>query len=176
MRVGYPLGCAGTRDERHHEIRSKPVRPPDSIGAVLTTLADRLAQRDAERFVGRAAELALFETLFDSDAGPNVVLVHGPGGIGKSMLLRELARRAEVRGWSPWFVDSRELAPVPGELEAVFAAARLHERPIVLLDTYELAAALGGLLRRELLPALPERSIVVLAGRTPPEPEWFTDG
>jgi predicted ATP-dependent serine protease len=102
---------------------------------VPTTLADRLAQRDAERFVGRAAELALFETLFAGHAGPSVVLVHGPGGIGKSTLLRELARLAAVRGWSPWLIDGRELAPLPGELDAVFGAAREQQRPIVLLDS-----------------------------------------
>jgi hypothetical protein len=148
----------------------------DRIGPVPTTLADRLAQRDAERFVGRAAELALFETLFAGQAGPSVVLIHGPGGIGTSTLLRELARLAAVRGWSPRLIDGRELAPVPGELDAVFGAAREQQRPIVLLDTYEQAAALGGRLRQELLPTLPARSIVVFAGRGRPGREWFTDG
>lgn len=140
------------------------------------TVAVRLAQRDADRFVGRRLELAVFEALM-VDAGPGgVVHVHGPGGIGKSALLREVARLAAIRGWSPIPLDGRELAPVPGEIEGIFAAAREETRPVILLDTYERLLALDALLRRRLVPELPEGSIVVLAGREPPRPGWFTDG
>jgi hypothetical protein len=44
-----------------------------------------------------------------------------------------------------------------------------------LFDTYERISALDGVLRRRLLPALPERAIVVLAGRERPGAEWFQD-
>ncbi|MFA4929171.1 MAG: ATP-binding protein [Patulibacter sp.] len=140
------------------------------------TLADRLARRDAERFVGRAAELELFEGLLAGDGSASVVLLHGPGGIGKSTLLREFARLAAVRGWSPLLLDGRELAPVPGELEAVFTAASAEDRPVVLLDTYERVSDLDEVLRQRLLPALPARSIVVLAGREAPASDWFANG
>ena len=140
------------------------------------TLGDRLSGRDAERFVARAEELAVFETLFVDDPPASVVHVHGPGGIGKSALLRQVARLGAERGWSPWHIDGRELAPVPGELEAILAAAQAEERPLLLFDTYERISALDGALRRRLLPALPERAIVVLAGRERPGVEWFEDG
>jgi ABC-type transport system involved in cytochrome c biogenesis ATPase subunit len=78
------------------------------------TLGDRFSGRDAERFVGRASELAIFETLFVDDPPASVVHVHGPGGIGKSALLRQVERLGAERGWSPWRIDGRELAPVPG--------------------------------------------------------------
>lgn len=141
-----------------------------------TTLADRLARRDAERFVGREAELAVFRALLTDDPSASVVFVHGPGGIGKSTLLREIARLAAVHGCSPWSLDGRELVPVPGELETVFTAAREEPRPIVLLDTYERVSDLDAVLRQRLIPALPERALVVIAGREPPAPEWFEDG
>ena len=81
------------------------------------TLAERLAWRDEQHFVGREPELEFFDSLFVEEPTHQVVLVHGPGGIGKSTLLREVARRAEKRGYRPTLVEGRELAPVPGEIE-----------------------------------------------------------
>src|SRR4051794_22718968 len=140
------------------------------------TLADRLRARDVERFVGRHAELAVFDGLFVDDPPSSVVHVHGPGGIGKSALLRQVERLGGQRGWSPWRIDGRELPPAPGALEAIVDAARGEERPLLLLDTYERISGLDGALRERLLPALPERAIVVLAGRERPAPEWSQDG
>jgi hypothetical protein len=54
------------------------------------TLAERMAALDADRFVGRRRELEWLEALVAArQPSPSVVLVHGPGGIGKSALLRE---------------------------------------------------------------------------------------
>lgn len=146
------------------------------IGSQMATLADRLAARDAQRFVGRERELAFFEQLLGGDAHPNVVLVHGPGGIGKSTLLREVSRRAAARGWQPRLVEGRELAPAPGELERTLSGVTEDSHPLVVFDTYERMAAVGGWLRQRLLPSLPEDALVVLSGRRRPEPEWFQGG
>jgi hypothetical protein len=140
------------------------------------TLGDRLAARDRERFVGREAELAFFDELLGDAPRANVVFVHGPGGIGKSTLLRELARRGEQRGRGPFLVEGREIAPDPDLLEQVLEGVASEPRPLVLFDTYERMTALGGWLRRRFLPSLPEGALVVLAGRRPPEPEWFQGG
>jgi hypothetical protein len=143
---------------------------------VRTTLGHRLAARDRQGFVGRASELAFFDSLLVEDPPANVVLVHGPGGIGKSTLLREVARRAEARGRSPRLVDARALAPVPGELEQALDGVDADTLPLVMFDTWERMAAAGAYLRQRLLPSLPERSLVILAGRAAPEPEWFQGG
>jgi|GEM_PF-1113313 len=140
------------------------------------TIADRVRARDVERFVGRTAELAVFDGLFVDDPPASVVHVHGPGGIGKSALLRQVERLGAERGWSPWRIDGRELPPVPGALESIVLAAHAEERPLLLFDTYERISGLDGALRTRLLPALPARAIVVLAGRERPAPEWFQDG
>jgi hypothetical protein len=126
--------------------------------------------------VGRAPELAFFDSLMVDDPPASVVLVHGPGGIGKSTLLREVARRAAARGRSPRLVDARELAPVPGELEQALDGVDADSLPVVMFDTYERMTAAGTYLRQRLLPSLPERSLVILAGRGAPEPEWFQGG
>jgi ABC-type transport system involved in cytochrome c biogenesis ATPase subunit len=51
-------------------------------------LGDRITERTTQRFVGRECELAVLERLFADDPPYSVVHVHGPGGIGKSTLLR----------------------------------------------------------------------------------------
>jgi hypothetical protein len=120
--------------------------------------------------------LDFFDSLLVDDPPASVVLVHGPGGIGKSTLLREVGRRAEQRGRSPRLVDARELAPVPGELEQALDGVDADTLPLVMFDTYERMTAAGAYLRQRLLPSLPERSLVILAGRNSPEPEWFQGG
>ena len=79
----------------------------------VRTLASRIVHRESAAFVGRTRELLIAETLFGPDAPGSVLLVHGPGGIGKSVLLREIRRRGRAAGWTPFEVDARDLAPVP---------------------------------------------------------------
>src|SRR3954447_1189640 len=108
-------------------------------------LPQRMAALDADRFVGRRRELEWLETLVAArQPSPSVVLVHGPGGIGKSAPLPEPARRAGERAVAA--VDGRALPPVPNALDEGLAGARAG-RPLVLLDTFERIAAAGPLLR-----------------------------
>ncbi len=123
-----------------------------------------------------SVELAFFDSLFVDDPPAQVVLVHGPGGIGKSTLLREVARRGAQRGWTAQIVEGRDLAPVPGEIESALGDITDAPRPLILFDTYERMSAADGWLRGRLLPSLPAHALVVLAGRTAPDPGWFEGG
>ncbi|UGS34792.1 AAA family ATPase [Capillimicrobium parvum] len=141
-----------------------------------STLGERLEHRDASRFVGRDRELAFLESLLGDDPEASVVFVHGPGGIGKSTLLRELARRAGRHDRRTWFVDGRRMPPAPGALEAALQGASEDERPLLLFDSWERISAAGAHLRARVLPSLPAQAVVVLAGRAAPDPDWFADG
>jgi hypothetical protein len=46
---------------------------------------------------------------------------------------------------------------------------------VLLIDTYELLGPLDTWLRELFLPQLPDRTLVVLAGRNPPSPAWRAD-
>ena len=141
-----------------------------------STLGQRLEHRDAGRFVGRERELAFLESLLGDDPAASVVFVHGPGGIGKSTLLRELARRARRHERRTWFVDGRRMPPAPGALEAALQGASEDERPLLLFDSWERISAAGAHLRARVLPSLPAQAVVVIAGRAAPDPDWFADG
>jgi len=142
----------------------------------VSSLGDRLAYRDDRAFVGRDRELGALEAMFAEDAPANVAYIHGPGGVGKSALLRALLRRGREHGWTPVVIEGRDLPVDQAALAEALAPARALERPLVLLDSYERLAPLDHVLRREVLPGLPERTVVALASRRRPDSGWSQDG
>jgi predicted ATPase len=117
-----------------------------------------MSDRDEAAFVGRARELRIVDALFAGEADACVLLVHGPAGIGKSALLREIARRGRRAGWS---------------VVADAADAWSRQRPLLLVDNYR--PSCGPRLRAELA-TLPARTVAAVAGRRAPERSWFADG
>lgn len=74
-------------------------------------LADHLSAACHHQFVGRGAELRLFEEALAADALPfHILYVHGPGGVGKTALLQEMRRRSCARGVPTFHLDARDLA------------------------------------------------------------------
>jgi AAA ATPase domain len=151
-------------------------------------IADRLAAARRTRFVGRLAELELFHSALVAAESPFAVLhIYGPGGIGKTTLLREFARIAAESDYSVALLD-RNLDPSPsGFLLALRRALGLEDsspdftlsdwpsKIILLIDMYETLAPLETWLREILLPQLPGHSLAVIAGRNQPAPAWRTD-
>ncbi|HET7230490.1 MAG TPA: AAA family ATPase [Longimicrobium sp.] len=150
-------------------------------------LADRLGALRRQRFVGREDERTLFRDALSAPDPPfNVLHVCGPGGVGKTTLLREFAAEAARRASPALQLDARDLEPAPDAFCAALAAAMelppgtpaaealraRGGRPVILVDTYELLRPLDGWLRGEFLPQLPAQAITVLAGRDQPAPEW----
>lgn len=140
-------------------------------------IGDRLHAVRASRFVGRTAELAEFAALLAAaEPEVSVVFVHGPGGVGKTTLLRRFADLGRDAGLRVLEVDARDLAPTAADVRAALApAAESGGRHLLLLDTYELLSHLDDWLRTDLLAGLPGDTLVVLAGRDAPSAGWRSD-
>src|SRR5947209_3825175 len=145
------------------------------LGA-MTTLGALVEERDGLRFVGRASELGRLETLFSLGGSVRVVHLHGVAGIGKSTMLRELARRGAAAGWSPRTIEGRDIAPTRAALARALAGIEDEARPLILFDTYERITGLDGPLRHEILRELTADARVVFASRQPPGAGWSQDG
>lgn len=138
------------------------------------------SQLDAERrrlFVGRDAEVALFDALLEPASTRRVAWIHGPGGTGKSELLAHFTRRASARGIAVAQLDAATLPPSESELAARVKATvdtRLGRGPVALLvlDGFEALAPLETWFRERLLPSLDERVRVVISGRHAPSSGW----
>jgi len=150
-------------------------------------LGDVLRSRRLDRFVGRAAEIEVFQTALDADDVPfSVLYLHGPGGVGKSCLIDVLAARAERRGAQVVCLDGRDL---PVSAEAVLAAlgesldvpkgegpiSSRRGRIVLLIDSYERLAPLDDWLRTRLMPRLPQTALTLIAGRAAPGAAWRAD-
>jgi hypothetical protein len=164
--------------------KSIPAPPPPE-----QRLASRIDSARQRRFVGRAAEVELFESALATPAESfSVLFVYGPGGIGKSSLLEAYADAAVRAGRRPLRLDAYAVSPpTPDGLRAALAES-LGDTPdrfteglgdgsgwVLLIDTFELLAPLETWLRTRLLPQLPADLIVVIAGRRAPSAEWLAD-
>jgi ABC-type transport system involved in cytochrome c biogenesis ATPase subunit len=80
---------------------------------VTARLANRLTQAIRQRFVGRRAELELFRIALSQDVPDFAILhLHGPGGMGKTTLLRQFALIAEEME-RPFMGDFRDTCSAP---------------------------------------------------------------
>jgi hypothetical protein len=127
-------------------------------------------------FVGREAEMESFREALTGDSVFTFFYVHGPGGIGKSTLLRRLAAEAERAGRPLVRMDRYD--PI-GVVAAVLAAQPLSlsgtPGPVLLFDEFEQWQQAEMWLREEFLPGLPVGTVVVFAGRNAPTLEWTAD-
>jgi hypothetical protein len=171
------------------------------------SLGERLEQERARRFVGRADELEVVSSrlaaavqgtlpepvegaVFDmlrphTDTGQpdlfSALWVHGPGGIGKSSLLRAYARAARAAGFSVAEVDCGRIMPSPDGIRAAVndsfrSSAGANVQPsLIIIDSAERLGSAENWLREEFLPALPGDSVVVIGGRRPPDAAWLSD-
>jgi hypothetical protein len=154
-----------------------------------TTIGDRLHVEGGRHFVGRMTELDLARTALHASNPPfSMLYVHGPGGVGKTALLDTLASSAASTGKQAVRLDLHTTEPIPSAfLDAFALAAGLGDGEVTpqalarcghlvaLIDTFELGEPLQAWLRHDFFASLPSSSLVVIAGRNPPPPEWLAD-
>jgi hypothetical protein len=157
---------------------------------MFSPLAKRLRKMLMSRFVGRNCEQELFSNALKASELPfSVLQIFGPGGVGKTTLIRKLAYLCEEAQIPVIYLDARQIEPEPESfLNALRSAINLKQtdspieilasgscRQVLLLDTYERLALLDDWLRQVFLPQLSEQTLIVLAGRYPPSVAWRTD-
>lgn len=156
---------------------------------MVSTIADRVRESADRRFVGRRRELEELSAATRAQEAPFLVaFVHGPGGIGKTSLVRRVLSELppSVRGL---YLDGRDVEPTPeGFCRAIGHALGLPEmqttvatiaralgetRVTLVVDTYEMLGLLDAWLRTRFLPTLPATTVTILAGRDRPASGWY---
>ena len=174
-----------TRMKTPREAHEKSVR------TVAGRLRDRLERSATEAVLGREREMDRILRHFDTD-GAVVTFVHGIGGIGKSSVLAAVAPRLADRGARVARLDGRTIEPTPrgffaalgealgargpfGDVEAM--AREIDSDPratAIVIDEYDRIRLLDAWLRHEVLPAQPDRTRWLFAGRFAPRTAWLT--
>ncbi|NBC15917.1 MAG: AAA family ATPase [Bacteroidetes bacterium] len=157
---------------------------------MASRLADRLHAARDQLFVGRTQELDTFQAALEAPEWPFFVLhVFGPGGVGKTSLLRAFRRQCAQAGVAAYYLDARDVEPtaasfraalrdvceVPDGEDVLSALADRAGRHVLFVDTWEAVSALDRWLREQFLPDLPDTVLVVLAGRDAPAQAWRAD-
>ncbi|MER8006691.1 AAA family ATPase [Streptomyces sp. NPDC094149] len=125
--------------------------------------------------MGREPERAVLDRMLSGRAdAPLVAYLHGPGGIGKSSLLRYAARQAELTGRRVVRVDGRFLDADPRRFEQAAAPACAKPGAVLLIDTFEQCQPLEAWLRETFLPRLADDAIVILASKDRPRRRMVT--
>jgi len=154
------------------------------------SLFDHLEAARRDRFVGRSQERDLLRAAINKAELPlGLIYIFGPGGVGKSSLLRESAYWAQQASVRVLQLDGRNLEVSPAGFlhalqqllglshpEAVIPGLMAYDgRMLLQIDTAELLFPLDSWLQETFLPQLPGHVLVIMAGRNPPSLRWRTD-
>ncbi len=148
------------------------------------TIAGRLAAAWREEVVGREHEVDLVRAVA-RDGALVALFLHGPGGVGKSTVLRAAADAVAELGRPAVLVDGSGIEASPAGFRSAVAEVRglAADAPdplvpaggVLLVDTFEALAGLERWLRQVFWPAQPSDALLVAAGRRPPESGWRTE-
>ncbi|MGW5852158.1 ATP-binding protein [Streptomyces sp. NPDC055254] len=142
----------------------------------MGSVGERLSTARGRAFIGREEQLQSFRAALAGDQqSPFAFYVHGPGGIGKSTLLRRLADHARTAGRLLVELDGRFVSRDPADFER--AAGPFLDVPgtVLVVDSFEHCQWLESWLWHHFLPRAADGTLVVLAGRLAPQPQWTAD-
>jgi hypothetical protein len=150
-------------------------------------IADILSSTRRHYFVGREKELQLFRSILQQNELSNYLLyIYGPGGQGKSSLIREFTESCSLLSVPFVKLDSQDMIPTPDGFVATLQKLlntnnfieylqNLDSKFVLLIDTYEMLSPLDDWLRTVFLPQMPDNVLTVLAGRKSPSADWISD-
>ncbi|MEU6235976.1 ATP-binding protein [Kitasatospora sp. NPDC047058] len=142
----------------------------------MASVRDRLSSARGQAFIGRDEELACFARALTGDPqAPFAFYLSGPGGIGKSTLLRRLADRVRTAGRPLLELDGRFVSRDPADFERAAAAFLDAPGTVLFVDSFEHCQWLESWLWQRFLPRAADDTLVVLAGRLAPQPQWTAD-
>jgi hypothetical protein len=155
----------------------------------MARLKDILQQQRKKNFVGRQNELEFFTGLVRQQTPAyHLIYVYGPGGQGKTTLLKQFADVCTESSVPFIHVDCRYVEAHPdhfkqifqlsspfGETEIIEAIDRHQGIVVLMIDTYEKLKPLDDWLRIEFLPDLPGNVVTVITGRSSLSTNWKTD-
>ncbi len=150
-------------------------------------LADILATKRQQLFTGRERETQLFNSLLQKEEFDTfLVYMYGPGGQGKTTLIKQYTELCTASNIAFLKIDGREVNASPLDFtralqqalntQTIFETLQAKEEKFVLLvDTYELLNPIDDWLRKEFLPQMPDNVLTILSGRNAPSKNWKLD-
>ncbi|MDX6738528.1 tetratricopeptide repeat protein [Actinocorallia sp. A-T 12471] len=156
---------------RLEELDSRPERIPRNLASPSHLLNTRF---ETVGFVGRDADLEALGTWLGGDDRLSVLLLHGPGGQGKTRLTTKLAREAQAAGWGVWQAHTMvDAPPRPVSAAQPLTTRGAREGRLVVVDYAERwpRVLLDDLLRDGFLHQS-ARTRVLLVAR--PAGEWWS--
>lgn len=156
----------------------------------MARLKDILQQQRKMNFVGRKTELDYFGSLLKGKKTPvHLLYIQGPGGQGKTTLLKQFADLCLESSIPCIQIDCRYTEPQPENFKQAFESAAVFAKGkdvldtiekqktkvILLIDTFEKIKPLDDWLRADFLPELPGNVITVIASRLALSVNWKAD-
>lgn len=152
-------------------------------------LSDILDFERKGAFVGRESEIQLFSSVLNQQGHFLLLFYYGPGGQGKTTLLKKCADLCIEQGILHIHLDGREINAHPSSFmealhtklqlrpfEDVFSYLdKLTARHVLFIDTYEKLFPIDDWFRQSFLPQLPTHFTTVIMGRNPPSIAWTID-
>lgn len=142
----------------------------------MASVEKRLSSARVRFFIAREEELDRFAKALAGDAqAPFAFWLFGPGGIGKSTLLRRLADDTRAEDRPLLEIDGRFVSRDPADFERLARPFLEVPGTVLFIDSFEHCQWLESWLWQRFLPRAADDTLVVLAGRHAPQPQWTAD-